>query len=591
MPETEQYGKRNRFHATLRGISFAGIICLVFLFEFFTGGKFEQIHTDEMKKAGDNWAIVNYKSSDGRGQIPPKTKKRIVYISNSHAKTGGLVANHLQNLLNELEPDTYEVLDMADGGIFSPDMLQRMLMSLAYKPDFLILGVAYISFSDRMRLSLQSHSARSFFKKHVFTQLTLGFWARNYDLNIYGNTLASTILKSYRHRSKIRKPLENILVRFLRKQFQFGNILFLQVDENQFWKFPEGYDRNLFQWHLYASGREKHLDDLQDLVRIAKEYEIPLLAFNVPVHWQKSIYKSYPDDVVTYRKKLKKIFADATEYVDYEGVFPKEFSTYDALHPTWHGARLHALDITQRLTRLELLDPNITESNITQSYLGMEKALSDEYRTYLNGQYPPLTVLGFRRFDPFEPKNARKLLRQLNSLQVGTPDEQHFIQDLSLRIRYFRELTFPISEKTKSAFPDSFITALVAEKEKSKIRLEHFSKELIKLQTKRLASFPIPDFSTAELLNEKIVGEQKFFFGEKTNFKEFRITNDVYAKHMSTAEGRDIMFLVLDRKTKRAYQRVDTLGDKSFILLQHVNDPVMIPPWLMYPEPLIQFGI
>ena len=174
--QTSQYGKRNRINEVFRMISFCGVVIIVILLDNVFGGYFEINHLNKLKQSGQNWAMNNYNSPHGHISIPPKHKKRILYISNSHALTGGMIAHHMQNLLDQLEPDSFEVLDMSSGGIFAPDMLQRMLMGLDFKPDAIITAVAYISFSDRMRLPLQAHSVRSFFKKHIFEKLPLDFW-------------------------------------------------------------------------------------------------------------------------------------------------------------------------------------------------------------------------------------------------------------------------------------------------------------------------------------------------------------------------------------------------------------------------------
>ena len=84
-------------------------------------------------------------------------------------------------------PGKVEVLDISDPGIFAPDILQRTLQALDFQPDVIVMAVAYISFSDRMNLALQAHTARSFFNPGVRKKLPAGFWWRNYDLGIYGH--------------------------------------------------------------------------------------------------------------------------------------------------------------------------------------------------------------------------------------------------------------------------------------------------------------------------------------------------------------------------------------------------------------------
>jgi len=61
------------------------------------------------------------------------------------------------------------------------------------------------------------------------------------------------------------------------------------------------------------------------------------------------------DDVSAFKLALQHASEDADLFQDYQGLFPAEFTTYDALHPNLYGARLHAFDMVNRLNETGLL--------------------------------------------------------------------------------------------------------------------------------------------------------------------------------------------------------------------------------------------
>ncbi|MFQ5659303.1 MAG: hypothetical protein ACE5GZ_02685 [Gammaproteobacteria bacterium] len=535
-----------------------------------------------------NNALGSYKMSGNVALATFTNSKRtkIVYISNSHALTGGHVARHLQDFLNLLEPGHFEVLDMSEAGIFAPDMLQRALFSLAFKPKLIIFGVSYISFSDRMKLSLQSHSARSFFKTHVFGKLPVGFWTRNYDIGIYLDTLFSRFVRLYNYRNKLRDKWERPLLLILRKYFGGKHILFLEVDVDQSWRFPQGYDRNLFQWDLYSSGRSNHLADMHDAITITKKNKVDVLALNLPVHWEKSIYNFSKRDYSRFREELTDVFSGVDEYVDYESFFPKEFSTYDALHPTWYGARLHALDIVLRLKHHNYISPNIDEKKIVSIFNSMEESISSAYRSKLNGDYPSLQKIAFRRYDIFEPDNARKLLEQLAIYKAGSILEENILYDLSLRIRYWSETDFPdlYNERDMDSF---FKQGVESDIKKAKERALFFKNRLIEYQTTKLRSFPVPDLQDLE--PDKTV-LRKIASNLVVRVALYRLESKLVIE-ISDQSGRRIAYQVKNTDNHTEYRRVDILGDGSFILLQQAYDRFIVPSWITYQKPYVKFGV
>jgi len=220
-----------------------------------------------------NWAMAAFLDPDANLPIPnkPEGLRRIAYISNSHGATGGRVAGHMQRLLDRAAPKRFEVLDLASPGIFAPDFLQRMARALDFDLDSVVIASAYISFSDRMGLSRQASSALSFFNAGVAERLDTGFWLRNYDLGLYLNTLAARYLPLLRFRPDLYGYWKEAATDLLQRLTGSRNALFLNIDSQQSWRFPDGFDRNLFQWRLYSSGRDGHLGDMQDLVGLATD--------------------------------------------------------------------------------------------------------------------------------------------------------------------------------------------------------------------------------------------------------------------------------------------------------------------------------
>ena len=92
-------------------MAYVFVLLLVLLLEFTLGTDLEEQRRARLHEQSDNWGIEDYRIGVD-STLPaaqPKKKVRIVYISNSHAKTGGQIATHLQMLLDriadEFKPD------------------------------------------------------------------------------------------------------------------------------------------------------------------------------------------------------------------------------------------------------------------------------------------------------------------------------------------------------------------------------------------------------------------------------------------------------------------------------------------------------
>jgi hypothetical protein len=588
--DAADFGNRKPKTECKRTVAWLGLLIVVLVLECTIGSWFEKRHLENISRSGDNWAKQLYRAPDGAIAIPPKPPgvRRILYVSNSHAETVGKVARHLGELLQNLAPGGFEVLDLSEPGLFAPNMLQRVLMGLDLSPDAVILAVAYISFSDRMKLHRQAHSVRSFFKQPILGRLSLGFWWRNYDIGLYSNCLIEHHLKLYRYRNAIRDTWERPLAEFLKSRMGRQGIEFLETDENQTWKFPEGYDRNLFQWHLYAAGRRHHMADLGEAIDSIRRANVPLLGFNLPIDWRKSIYAHDPNDVEHYRTELAERFANALEYVDYEDIFPKEFTTYDALHPNWHGARLHALDIALRLLRHGFFPPGITEHAVLECYLAMADRQQIEYLQALKRDVQPLKKAGFRRYDLCDAENAHRLLMRMLSYPAGSRQAGRQLHEMSLRIRYWSELDFKSDQAVARHLGPVFGQALKHEIRQARARMGFFRQRMAELQQPRLEAFQIPDVASAVLIRKE---ESDIDGTIRLQVSDYRSTQGgPIVREIRTADGRVVAYMVNDQQRGIGYVRTDVLGDGTFLSLSKMGAKLHLPSWLVHRVPLVQLG-
>ncbi|MCB0352469.1 MAG: hypothetical protein KDD64_03065 [Bdellovibrionales bacterium] len=532
--------------------------------------------------------LTLYRAPTNTFPVPPKTKRRIIYLSNSHARTGGFVSHHLQRLLDGVEPDKWQVLDFSDPGIFAPDMLQRGIFALEWEPDLFIFPVAYISFSDRMQLRRQAHTARSFFRPEVFSHLPFGFWMRNYDIGLYLDELMSSALYLHRYRSDLRNLWEKPLAALLHSSLGPEQIHSLEVQQSISWKFPDGFDRNLFDWRLYAEGRSGHLADYNALVSLYHKHKIPTVVANLPVHWEKDPHQHREGDVQLFRQQLKTFLPSEVEFIDYQGTFPKEFSTYDALHPTWHGARLHALDIVLRMISRGLL--SVKPDTVLKEFSTEGEQDRDQYRTIFSLPSEEKTER-FLRYDLFDAKNARHLLDALDTLKIGSPSLNQYVAKLVSRIRFWRTNQADCGSLwTGSPWEETWLKGCSGEISRAALDLDVFVEALNSSLGARLKPFPISQY-----LAETAPIEEKVFpiQSERGNFSfsERQYSSDTARIFVYTKSSDSHPFAIAVRPSAGpSYLRIDLLGDGGFAIL---TDPRNFSlPWWVTDEPLkIDWGI
>lgn len=591
LDETD-FGVRDTPSNRKRALALLALLILIVVLELTLGERLQQEVVADLVWSSDNWARAYFTEPESKKRIPPKNagRLRLVYVSNSHAMTGGQVTRHLQALADSLAPGSLEVIDLSQPGIFAPEMLQRTLLSLDFHPDLVVLAVSYISFSDRMDLGLQAHSARSFFKPGVFERLPAGFWARNYDIGIYANTLVSHFSAMYRFRNRLRNGWEVPLASAIKAASGARRIFFLEADENQRWRFPDGYDNNLFQWNLYASGRKNQVQGMADLVRILDEQAVPLIAVNLPIDLGKTVYPYDLEDFARYRETMAAIFSAADHYIDQDSYFPKKFTTYDALHPTWHGARLHALDLLLHLHQWQMIGRGFSSNEIATVFNDSDQGVSAAYQRLLNGDYPPPDRYAFRRYDPSDPSNARALLRRLAGTQVASRAEAQILRDLSLRIRYWTQTEFPVPP-TPEPFAAAWQEAVRQTISQARERMSLFADRLGDFQRRRLAGFPLPELDPADQRQVTEVSSPEI---PDTVRRYYALEDGRRVLTYETSDERRYAIVVFDPAQDRGYQRTDLLGDGSFLLLAPVSNgaPVQVwmPAWAIGKPPASKWG-
>ncbi len=559
--------------------------------EMIAGAPLERAHLAALEQDPElSWAARDFAAAGGRAATPPANgRTRIAYLSNSHALTGGRVSRHLQRLLDRLCPGRVEIVDLSSAGMFAPEYLQRFAAALEHGIAAVILPVSYISFSDRMPLRRQSLSAQSMFHPAVLPRLPAGFWLRNWDIGLYTDALVARTLRVYRHRNAARDTWERPLATWLRSVHAVPVVRFMEVDERQGWRFPDGFDENLFDWRLYQGDRDRHVADMAALVHLAHASGVNVLASNLPIHWSKEPRAHDPRDDAAYRAIMRGLFAAALDYVDHADGFPKAFTTYDALHPTWHGARLHAFDLALRLSAHGVLPcAPAGEETILAAFLATDPAPGEAFLAALGGTRESAAPVGFRRLDVTEPANAADLLARVRARPIVAEQTRELVMQLALRIRYWRQTDFRAPEGgdwTRGVRAAAF----TAERERARSRVGQFAGALADALAPELAHFPIPAVNASALVAERIATTAQ---GREIRTRQYAPSRgrQVFVSH-DVASGAAISVIVRDDVDAVFYERTDVLGDGSFLEVHLTPRAVHVPVWVIQPDPLAGFGV
>jgi hypothetical protein len=222
-------------------------------------------------------------------------------------------------------------------------------------------------------------------------------------------------------------------------------------------------------------------------------------------------------------------------------------------------------------------------------FAALDAAVSGTYRDSLTGGYERLEKRRFRRYDLFEPENARILMRHLAGYPVGSHKEQDHLHRLGLRLRYWQKQQFDLPEPAcEDRYAMAFHRAVKTEIERSRSRAAWFRKRLVEFQTRRLQDFPLPDLDGAVLSDRQALDIAS---GAAVFVELYRVPARQLALSVRLADGREIARGLVATADQPGYMRVDLLGDKSFIMLRPGSEPLWFPEWVTSSQPVVRFGV
>ena len=149
-------------------------------------------------------------------------------------------------------------------------------------------------------------------------------------------------------------------------------------------------------------------------------------------------------------------------------------------------------------------DESLQETEIYDAFINSEPAVSEEYIQLLNGQFNGKSINSFRRYDIFEPENAKDLLTRVSSSTVGGIMDNNLLYELSLRLRYWQEYKFSIN--SPEGIDDSsklWENTVREEVKKCAKRADYFQKKLVELEKARLGKYPIPTVDKSTLISSQ----------------------------------------------------------------------------------------
>lgn len=446
---TDRFGKRDRREERLRIAGAFVLIVLLVCFEMTLGAFLEQQNRQPIDTMShESFALQNVlKDYSGKAPLPPKPVgvQRILYLSNSHATTGGKLSVHLQAMLETIAPGRFQVIDLSSPGAFAASLLQRALLAEELQIDLVVIQVAYISFSDRFKLADQDALAEHFFRPGIFGRLPWGFWWRHYDVGLFANHLVQRFWRLSLYINELRNLWEAPLIAWLKPVTGATPSRIVEVDKQRTVSMPAGFDPTFFDWSLYALGRDKHLADLRDLLAILAQSGIPVIGANLPIDFAKRYTNARlnPEDFARYQDELRGIFSSALRYTDYQPCFPVAFTTYDPLHPTWTGARLHAAHLLLLMAESGWWRTAPPAPALSRAILAQEEAVPLAYRQALE----KLDQTGgrtYRRYDVADRQIAAHLLGTLDKERWNSPKARAILEQTLLRLSFWsREPALP----------------------------------------------------------------------------------------------------------------------------------------------------
>ncbi len=427
-------------------------------------------------------------------KVPSKTKKRVLYISNSHSFTGGRVVAHLQKLLESAAPGEFELFDLSIHGIFGPEILQRIASGIDFNPDVIIFAVFYICFNDRMNLQDQNLTAQSFFRSDVFPKLPFLFWLRDFDINVFADRGSMKIIPLLRYRDTLRASLERPLAAWLKGvTSDTRKILFLNAGQKKTWHNPDrfgGMNNSLMHENTF---QRVHLADLASAVDLARASGGQVVGLTMPINFSRFFpSKITPSNLGEFRGEVKEIFEGSALYEDLQDSYATPNFTYDGLHPNVHGARLHALDLFLRLSQLGLISPTSFE-RVEETYSLMVASDESCYKSSLD-KVESETSRDLKRFNIFssglnflDEDEMRVVFTILFSHPLGSYSEKVLSAAIEDRIKEFGVFN-ESCPKTQVRNQPIWCKMFELEKGSFGSKLKRFTEVYREIQLKRISS-------------------------------------------------------------------------------------------------------
>lgn len=479
----DRFGKRDGLHERLRIVGALLLIGVLAWLEITLGARLEGENRRPLETGAFERIPLEQLLKDYSGRTPvlpkPPGVARILYLSNSHATTGGRVSGHLRGMLEALAPGRFEVLDLSTPGIVASSILQRAMLAMEMEVDLVVLQVAYISFSDRFKLALQDFHAEHFFRPGIFERLPWGFWWRNYDVGMFADHLVNRFLRLTLYRNELRGLWETPLLERVEPLSGSRPSRILHVDKNRMMAMPAGFDPTLFDWSLYALGRDGHLADLRDLIGILNKARMPVIGANLPIDFDKRYTRAERNDAdfARFRGELAAIFSSALRYTDYQSCFPVAFTTYDPLHPTWTGARLHAAHLVLLMAESGWWRDAPPPERMRGTIFAQEPAIPDDYRRALQ-EVDTSGGRAYRRYDVMDPSVASHLLGQWTRAGWDSPRGRTLLEQTLARLDFWMQEPSPPDPDCPASFQGVWPEILHDEYRKHAERLNHFRAHL-----------------------------------------------------------------------------------------------------------------
>ncbi|MBF0163928.1 MAG: hypothetical protein HQM01_05370 [Magnetococcales bacterium] len=478
-----RFGKRDARHEKRRLAGALFLIGVLVLLEITLGARLERENRHPLETTPFKQIPLTHLLKDYSGQrpVPPKPPgvTRILYLSNSHATTGGRVSAHLRGMLEALAPGRFQVLDLSTPGIVASSILQRAMLAMEMEVDLVVLQVAYISFSDRFKLALQDFHAEHFFRPGIFERLPWGFWWRNYDVGMFADHLVNRFLRLTLYRNELRGLWETPLIERLKPLSGSRPSRILEVDKNWVMTMPGGFDPTLFDWSLYALGRDGHLADLRDLMAILNQAGMPVIGANLPIDFAKRYTKAERDDAdfAQFQREMAHLFSSALRYTNYQACFPVSFTTYDPLHPTWTGARLHAAHLVLLMAESGWWRDAPSPERLSETILDQESAIPDGYLRALR-EVDTSGGRVYRRYDVTDGAVASHLLGQWSKSGWDSPRGRMLLEQTLARLNFWMQPPAPPDPNCPASFQGAWPEILHGEYRKHAERLSHFRAHL-----------------------------------------------------------------------------------------------------------------